>query len=146
AVPDVPAPKPRATATVQLPFNLDGMSTDAIRADGDFDGKKHTIASELVPKQMELNGVPFAFGSGAPGQQNILVPKGQTIALPAGSFNRVYVLASAIGGDVATTFGVGAATKAVTVRDWEGPVGQWWSRLKDNAPALKEPFVPAGEI
>jgi alpha-mannosidase len=144
AVPDVPAPKPRATATVQLPFNLDGMSTDGIRADGDFDGKKHTIASELVPKQMQLNGVPFAFGSGAPGQQNVLVPKGQAIALPAGTFNRVYVLAAAVGGDVSTSFGVGAASKAVTVRDWEGPVGQWWSRLKDNAPALKEPFVPAG--
>ena len=32
----------------------------------------------------------------------------------------------------------------MTVREWQGPVGQWWSRLKDNAPALQEPFVPGG--
>ena len=30
------------------------------------------------------------------------------------------------------------------MREWQGPVGQWWSRLKENAPALHEPFVPAG--
>jgi len=30
------------------------------------------------------------------------------------------------------------------VREWQGPVGQWWSRLRENAPALTEPFVPGG--
>jgi alpha-mannosidase len=27
------------------------------------------------------------------------------------------------------------------VREWQGPVGQWWSRLKDVAPSLQEPFA-----
>ena len=27
------------------------------------------------------------------------------------------------------------------MREWQGPVGQWWSRLKEPS-ALREPFVP----
>ncbi len=73
----------------------------------------------------------------------MLVPSGQTIALPQGSFNRVYVIAAAVGGDVNASFGIGGTSKSVMVREWQGPVGQWWSRLKDVAPALHEPFVPA---
>jgi alpha-mannosidase len=45
---------------------------------------------------------------------------------------------------VTTTLGVGATMRTIKVSEWQGPVGQWWSRLKDNAPALHEPFVPAG--
>jgi alpha-mannosidase len=140
----VPPPVARHTATLTLPFNLDGVSTDAARGDGDFDGKKHTIAAELLPARLTLDGVPFTLGSGAPGQKNVLVPAGQTIALPDG-FNRVYLLAAAVGGDVPATILLGpASSRTITVRDWQGPVGQWWSRLKENAPALHEPFVPAG--
>ncbi|HEX5069444.1 MAG TPA: glycoside hydrolase family 38 C-terminal domain-containing protein [Vicinamibacterales bacterium] len=144
AAPVVPAPVARASAMLDLPFNLDGVSADALRGDGDFDGKKHTIPAELFPSQLDLHGVPFKFGSGAVGVKNVLVPAGQSIAIPQGSFNRVYVLAAAVGGDVTTTIGVGAASRTIRVAEWEGPVGQWWSRLKDNAPALHEPFVPAG--
>ena len=49
ALPNVPKPSQQPSASIALPFNLDGMSLDAARADGDFDGKKHTIAGELLP-------------------------------------------------------------------------------------------------
>ncbi|HKW00471.1 MAG TPA: hypothetical protein VJN96_11635, partial [Vicinamibacterales bacterium] len=111
------------------------------RADGDFDGKKHTIPAELFPKQLDVDGVPFAFGPPQPGARNILVPAGQTIALPAGKFNRVYVLASAVGGDLASTMTIGGVNKTWVVSEWQGPIGQWWSRLKDIAPSLREPFA-----
>jgi alpha-mannosidase len=141
AFPTVPKPVVPAMATVDLPFNLDGVSSDTLRADGDFDGKKHTIPSELFPRSLQIDGVPFAFGPSQPGAKNVLVPSGQTLKLPSGNFTRVYVLADAVGGDVATTIGVGAASKSLTVREWQGPVGQWWSRLKDIAPSLHEPFA-----
>ena len=132
----------RASAAIPLPFNLDGMSTDANRGDGDFDGAKHTLAGELLPQQLTLDGVTFTLGSHEPGAKNVLVPKGETITLPEGHFNRVYVLAAAVGGDVPASFGVGASVRNVLVREWQGPVGQWWSRLKEPS-ALREPFVPA---
>jgi alpha-mannosidase len=143
-MPNVPKPAAAATASIALPFNLDGLSVDAARADGDFDGKKHTIAAELLPARLDLDGVPFTFGPTAAGAKNVLVPNGQALAIPAGSYNRVYLLAASVGGDVTTSIGVGAASRPITVREWQGPVGQWWSRLKDNAPALQEPFVPGG--
>jgi alpha-mannosidase len=139
--PNIAKPAPAANATITLPYNLDGVSTDALRADGDFDGKKHTIPGELFPKQLDVDGVPFAFGPPQPGAKNILVPSGQTITLPPGKFTRVYVLANAIGGDLASTIAVGGVNKTWVVREWQGPIGQWWSRLKDVAPSLHEPFA-----
>ncbi|MGH7634510.1 MAG: hypothetical protein ACRENC_12320, partial [Gemmatimonadaceae bacterium] len=104
-------------------------------------GKKHTLSAELLPGLLTVDNVPFIFGSGAPGTKNVLVPNGQTLTIPAGSFNRVYVLADAIGGDVATSIGIGATQHPLVIREWQGPVGQWWSRLKDIAPSLHEPFA-----
>ena len=112
---------------VELPFNLDGVSTDASRTDGDFDRQGQTLAGELLPARLVLDGIPFNFGSNAPAALNVLVPAGQTVQLPRGDFNRVYVLAAAVGGDASTTFG----EQTVTVREWQGPVGQWDSRLKE---------------
>ncbi|MFI5178761.1 MAG: hypothetical protein ACHQO8_09360 [Vicinamibacterales bacterium] len=137
----MPAPSARVSESVALPFNLDGISANALRGDGDFDGKKHTIPAELFPKSIQVDGVPFAFGPGQPGAKNVLVPSGQTITLPAGTFTRVYILADAIGGDLATPITIGGVTKSVVVSEWQGPIGQWWSRLVDVAPSLHEPFA-----
>jgi alpha-mannosidase len=110
--------------------------------DGDFDGKKHTLAAELLPSSLQFGGVPFTLGSSAPGAMNVLVPKGQKLTVPAGSFDRLYLLAAAVGGDATTTIDVGSVRQALTVREWEGAIGQWDSPLKDTS-ALREPFVPS---
>jgi alpha-mannosidase len=71
-------------------------------------------------------------GSSAPGALNVLVPKGSAIPIPPGSHNRLYVLAAAVGGDATTTIDVGSKTpQQITVREWQGPIGQWDSRLKE---------------
>jgi alpha-mannosidase len=115
------------TATpLQLPFNIDGVSTDADRADGDFDGRGQTIASELLPPTIKLDGVPFDFGPVGKGALNVLVPHGQTLSLPSGNYNRAYMIAAAVGEDVPTLI----AGQPLTIREWQGPVGQWDSRLK----------------
>ncbi|HEY3040643.1 MAG TPA: glycoside hydrolase family 38 C-terminal domain-containing protein [Pyrinomonadaceae bacterium] len=118
---------PRPAKQLDLPFNLDGVSTDANRADGDFDGKGQTLASELLPQKLQLDGLWYKFGPTTPGAMNVLVPKGQTLPLPRGAYNRVYVIAAAVGGDLETTI----AGQTKTIREWQGPVGQWDSRLKE---------------
>jgi alpha-mannosidase len=112
---------------LKLPFNMDGVSADTNRTDGDFDRQGQTLAGELLPASLLLDGIPFNFGANAPAALNVLVPAGQTVQLPRGDFNRVYVLAAAVGADVATTI----AGQNVTIREWQGPVGQWDSRLKE---------------
>ena len=127
---------------IDLPFNLDGASTDADRGDGDFDGAGHALAGEQLPRQLLIDGVTFQFGPTTTGAKNVLVPKGERLALPDGSFTRLYLIAASVGGDVPMTIGTGATPTTVTVREWQGPIGQWWSRLKAPS-ALREPFVPA---
>jgi alpha-mannosidase len=161
APPQPPPPTPltapaRHSTPLTLPFNLDGISTDADRGDGDFDGRKHTLAGELLPAELTLDGVLFKLGSSAAGAKNVLVPAGNQLTLPAPAsgqqerYNRLYILASAVGGDVPATIGIGAAGASasgaagakIVIREWEGAIGQWDSRLKSPA-ALREPFVPA---
>jgi alpha-mannosidase len=141
AAPTAPAATRPATETMVLPFNLDGVSTDKNPADGDFDGKGHTISGDLLPATIDVDGVPFKFGPSAPGAHNVLVPSGQAISIPAG-FDRVYIVATAVGGDVPATFRVGNMSTTVVLREWEGAIGQWDSRLKSPS-ALREPFLPS---
>ena len=135
-----------ASAPLDLPYNLDGFSTDAAPADGDFDGRGVNFPAELLPPTLDLNGVAFRFGPTTAGAANVVIAKGQRIALPAGRFNRLYVLATAVGGDVPATFGIerrgGAPVRAtVTVQEWAGAIGQWDSRLQDDG-LLRKVFIP----
>jgi alpha-mannosidase len=141
APPSVSAPQ-RTSAPLTLPFNLDGVSADGDWQDGDFDGRGHTISGELFPRSLALDEVTYVLGSSAKGAKNVLVPSGQTLTLPAGAFDRVYILAAAIDGDVSATFSVGTRPVSLTVQEWDGAIGQWDSRLKDLS-AMREPFVPA---
>src|SRR5215471_313615 len=133
-------------APLPLPFNLDGVSTDANRADGDFDGKGQSIAGELFPPELVLGAVPFKLGPSRSGEKNLLVPRAQSIPLPEGSYDRLYFLAAAAGGDVSAVFTIAGRQAPrrvpVTIREWQGPIGQWDSRLK-QARLLRESIVPA---
>ena len=142
----VPRPAAPSAAPLELPYNLDGISNDDNRDDGDFDGKKQTLAGELLPTALRLNNVPFTFGSGAAGAPNVLIPRGQSVMVPPGR-DRVYVIAAAIGSDVPTRFR--ARTKAgartipidLVVGEWEGPVGRWFTPLVDTR-LFREVVVP----
>ena len=140
------ASAPLAAAPLDLRFNLDGVSTDANRADGDFDGKGQSLAGELLPQELMLDGIPFKLGSSEPGGKNVLVPNGQVLSIPKGSYDRLYVLAAAVGGDASMTLSIGGPFRPrrvpITVREWQGPVGQWDSRLKDSR-LLREVVVPS---
>ena len=115
---------------VELSFNVDGVSADSDRSDGDFDGKHQTIAAEQFPTQLLLNGITFKFGPVAPAQANVLRPSGEWLRLPPGSHTRMYVVAAAINGDQEAKFKIGSKEKGIVIREWQGPIGQWDSRLK----------------
>ncbi len=130
---------------VPLPFNADGLSADVNRGDGDFDGKGRTLAAEQVPSSLSLGGIEFQLGRGTPGEANVVVPGGQRVRLPAGAFDSLHLIAASVGGDSSgvLTFErddapVGRTT--VPVREWEGAIGQWTSRLQDDR-LLRAVFV-----
>ncbi len=119
-----------------LAFDTDVISTNANRGDGAMTDVA-SYPAEQMPESINVSGVAFNLGSGkSDGAPNALTAKGQTIELPKGGFNRVYLLAASSEGDVATSVRFGGdvasdvATRdvAILVPTWSGYVGQWDAR------------------
>jgi alpha-mannosidase len=56
------------------------------------------------------------------------VARGQTLELPSGRYNRVYVLAASAEGDQKASFKTGSKNVDLTIQDWGGFIGQWDDR------------------
>ena len=113
---------------VPLPFNLATASNDGDRSTLGFDGKGNALPAEMLPSEIQFNDVHFQLATAKSGVPNALVAKGQTINLPAGHFNRIYVLAASANGDQKAVFQVGGTKTEVNVQDWGGFIGQWDNR------------------
>ena len=121
---------PPSATPLDLPYDLDGVSRDEARTDGDFDGEGHTVAGELLPPVvLASNGVTFRTGPQEPGRANVVACRGQRLTLPAGDFNRLYLIAASIGGDRLATFTADRIPTTLLVPDWAEPTGQWNDRL-----------------
>jgi len=80
----------------------------------------------MLPAEIAFGSIPFRL---APADgMNAVTPHGQMIDLPAGEWNRVYILAAA-DGDQTATFQVGATPVDLTMQDWGGYIGQWDNRV-----------------
>ena len=125
-----------ASKGLTLPYDLDAVSSTKNPADGGFDEQGHTLPAEQFPASLYSEGVAFQLGSPADGQKNALVCRGQSFDLPAGPYNRVYLLAAANGDQRGEVKVDGVATPLV-VPDWSEFIGQWDDRLwKGEVPEL----------
>jgi alpha-mannosidase len=113
---------------VKLDYDLATASNDGAQITSGMDGKGDAIPAELLPESVDFNGVAFQLASAKTDAANAVVAKGQTINLPEGAYNRVYVLAAAVNGDQDATFKVGSQEHSLTVEDWGGFIGQWDDR------------------
>ncbi|HEX4664434.1 MAG TPA: glycoside hydrolase family 38 C-terminal domain-containing protein [Terriglobales bacterium] len=124
-------------AAVTLPYDVSVASIEDKPASGCFDcsfdrptapqGK--ALPAEMMPSKIDYAGVTFTLVPAAAGQADAVTTNGQTINLPAGKFNRVYLLAAAANGDHKATFKIGDKSLDLNVQDWTGFVGQWDDRI-----------------
>ncbi|HTX39452.1 MAG TPA: glycoside hydrolase family 38 C-terminal domain-containing protein [Bryobacteraceae bacterium] len=119
---------------VTLTYDLAVASNDDRPTTGGFDGRGDAMPAEMLPAELTFNGVRFKLAEAGSGKQNAEVAKGQTINLPAGNYNRVYVLAAASDGDTRATFKVGDKFTDLNIEDWGGHIGQWDTRIWKNDP------------
>lgn len=119
---------PVRSAPVKFSYDLAVASNDGAKVEGGFDGKGDALPAEMLPPVIHFHGVDFHLGPVGTGAPDALAANGQTISLPHGRFNRVYVLAAAIDGDQQGTFSVGNQHANLNVEDWGGFVGQWDDR------------------
>jgi len=143
------AAKPAAVtlATVTLPYNQKVASRDGSVSGGRFDSTGRSLPLEMLPREISTGPIKFTLVS--PDAFNAVIPRGQVINLPAGSFTRLYLLAAASEGDQRAIFRVGETNTELTIQDWGGYIGQWdnriWkSREEPVPPRAGQPAPPPG--
>ncbi len=135
------APNAKAPLTQSQPVTLDYDLSVASRrnrpADGSFDwapnnqgaSQGKALPAEMLPREISFAGIRFKLAPADQGKPNAVVAHGQTITLPPGKYNRVYLLAAAANGDQKATFRAGDKSVDLTIQDWTGFVGQWDDRI-----------------
>jgi alpha-mannosidase len=131
---------------VSLKYDLAVASNDGAHSADGFDGKGNALPAEMLPAQITFNDVEFRLAPATlPAKviagntqyhlalptnsgPNAVVAKGQTIELPTGRYNRIYVLAASAEGDQKASFKTGSRNVDVTVENWGGFIGQWDDR------------------
>lgn len=125
--------QPTISASVSLPYDLAAATNDDSASTDGFDGKGNSYPAEMLPSKILFDDVQFHLAAAKSGMPNALRANGQQITLPAGSFNRLYLLAAATNGDQTAAFSVGANETNLKIQDWGGFVGQWDDREWSSA-------------
>ncbi len=120
---------PPKSTPVKLPYNLDAFSFNEYKQDGSCDYSGSTIPAEMIGDEVIAEGIRFGIGPRTDGAQNAVACLGQTIALPKGRYNRLYLLALAVNGATEGTFTVGNQPTLLQIQDWSGYVGSWDNRI-----------------
>ena len=117
-----------------LSYDVATASNDGGHSTSGFNGKGDALPAEMLPPSLTFNTVKFELAAAHTGAPNAITAKGQTIKLPLGKFNRVYLLAASADGDQNAAFIVGGKTINLDIQDWGGFIGQWddrqWSSTK----------------
>jgi alpha-mannosidase len=138
-------PLPEAQS-VSLSYDRAVASTDGSKASPGFDEAGRSLPSEMLANEIDFNGIRFSLGPSATGQANAVIARGQSIPLPKGDYNRVYLLAASADGDQAASFHIGQEATQLSIQDWGGFVGQWDTRTWNEKQITLPPRAgaPAG--
>ena len=124
-----------SSQSVPLHYDLAAASNDDTPSVGGFDQQGNALPAEMLPSSLLVEGVPFALAPAATGKPNALAANGQSVALPKGNFNTLYLLAASSAGDQQATFTLGQTPTTLAVQNWGGFIGQWDTRQWKPRPA-----------
>ncbi|MBW4028913.1 MAG: alpha-mannosidase [Acidobacteria bacterium] len=113
---------------VALPYDRAVATLDGHPTSGSFDNGGKALPAEMLPTDIAYNGVHFKLAPAGIGIPDAVSAQGQTIVLPAGGFDTIYLLAAAADGDHSAVFHVGDQEAKLDVEDWGGFIGQWDNR------------------
>ncbi|MDR2904331.1 MAG: discoidin domain-containing protein, partial [Clostridiales bacterium] len=113
-------------------FNLDGVSGDEDRRDGDLDGNGNTVPMRNWPAEIDYQGVKFKIADTvADGENNYVQTAGQTIPLPNGNFSKVFLIGAAAGygdptGDFTIHYTDGSSdSESISFAAWDTDLSGW---------------------
>jgi alpha-mannosidase len=119
---------PVRSQPVDLQYDLAATSDTGAPVSGGFDGQGNALPAEMLPASIPFDGAGFRLASAKGGESDAVVANGQTITLPAGDYNRAYVLAASADGDQDATFRVAGHDVPLKIENWGGFIGQWDDR------------------
>ncbi len=120
---------------VPLNFDLDAVSWDSNKTDGDFNNTGISYPAELFPDTIISEGIIFIMGSKKDGKNNALICKANKIELPRNkNYNRFYILAASAKNDTKATFLIDGKSVSCTIPDFEENIGQWDAILMNDKP------------
>jgi alpha-mannosidase len=115
---------------VALKYDLSVATSDDTKTAGvGMDGKGDALPAEMLPQEIDFNGVHFQLPTATTGVEDAVVAKGQTITLPTKPFNRVVVLAVSADQDQVAQFKADRESVDLNVQAWNGFIGQWDTRI-----------------
>jgi alpha-mannosidase len=129
-----------------LSYDLAVASNDETKAQGGFDADGRSLPAEMLPANLSYHGIQFSLAPARTGTPNAVVAKGQTIDLPEGKFNRVYVLAASADGDRKVTFRIGDKPVELTIQAWGGFIGQWDDRVWESSTSTRSEYPGGPEL
>jgi alpha-mannosidase len=105
------------------------------------------LPAEMLPAEIAYGGIRFHLAPAGGGNPDAMTARGQTIHLPPGKFNRLYLLAASYDGDQTSIFQVESSSTVSrvdrTIEDWGGFIGQWdtrtWNEKTYEVPTPPEP-------
>jgi alpha-mannosidase len=117
---------------VEIPYNIDVISQNDNRQDGDIDGKGHSLPAELLPEIVVSEDIIFKIGPSDYHQPNAVACMGQEISLPGGDYDSVYLLAASVNGDASDIIRLDEEEIQINFQDYTGFIGQWYDRVQDG--------------
>ncbi len=133
------------STAVDLPFNGQFTSRDGEARVGSFPGDGANYPAEQFPSELTSEGVRFVL---AAGKQQGVIAAGQVLALPAGSYNRLYLLAAA-SSDTEVAFSIDDEIYQRTIQQWYGKIGDYDNRiftLQDQVIRIEPGFIKRAPI
>ena len=123
---------PPASHPILLSYNVDVISAKGQKGDGQFGSSGATLPAEMLPDSIVSGGVLFRLGPKESGKANAVACQGQSLTIPPGNFNRIYLLAASSNEEAEATFSVDGRPVTLSVGGWTGFVGQWDNRIWDG--------------
>ncbi|MGL5381012.1 glycoside hydrolase family 38 C-terminal domain-containing protein [Clostridium sp.] len=111
-------------------YNIDGISTDGNKADGDYSGKKEALSAELLGDSVISEGVSYNFGPKEDGKKNVIKAEGQEIELPNEKHDGLFILGNSVNSNLSGTVIVNykdgtSKEEHLQFRNWKEEVGSF---------------------
>lgn len=129
---------------LKLPFNVDVITRNLNRQATIMAASGTSLPYEQCPDTVTCGGVKFQLCKDS-NPYNALIPREQTIPLPAG-YNKLYILAASVRGDKKLTFLLDNKPRMITIHDFIEPIGQWDMYGMEQTALIKTDAVPALEF